>query len=99
MINELKRQEIDLIRNNEEVRKYFNSIKVFGSAITDKCKEESDIDLYVDLKLEYLSEINKTYNLLMSLGNSDKDILYKHEQVNCPNKKLIENMEKGLEIL
>lgn len=50
MINDIKRLEIEKIAKDEKVRDYFTSIKVFGSTITDRCTEESDIDLFVTLK-------------------------------------------------
>ena len=100
-INIVKREEIKNIINNKEVIKYFSSIKVFGSCLTEECKESSDIDLFVTLKPEYLNkkDINDSYIALMLSSDSDKDIFYAHEQSGKNNKKLYENMLKGLEVL
>lgn len=100
-INKIKREEIKDILSNEDVIKYFDSIKVFGSCITDKCREDSDIDLFVSLKEEYINDkdINDSYIQLMLASSSDKDIFYAHEQKGEFNKKLYENMINGIEVL
>ena len=107
-INKIKREEIKDILSNEDVIKYFDSIKVFGSCITDKCREDSDIDLFVSLKEAYINDkdindsykdINDSYIQLMLASSSDKDIFYAHEQKGEFNKKLYENMINGIEVL
>lgn len=101
MISEIKRLEIEKIANDEKVREYFSSIKVFGSVITDRCTEESDIDLFVTLKKQYENDIdsNRAYCYLLALTSSDKDIFFAHEQRGEFNPQLYNNMLTGVEIL
>lgn len=101
MISEIKRLEIEKIANDEKVREYFSSIKVFGSVITDRCTEESDIDLFVTLKKQYENDIdtNRAYCYLLTLTSSDKDIFFAHEQSGEFNPQLYNNMLNGEEIL
>lgn len=101
MINKIKRLEIEKIANDEKVREYFTSIKVFGSVITDRCTEESDIDLFVTLKKQYENDIdsNRAYCYLLTLTLSDKDIFFAHEQSGEFNPQLYHNMLNGEEIL
>ena len=100
-INKIKRNEIIEILKNPEIKKYFESIKVFGSSITDKCKEDSDIDLFVALKPEYINKKDKntSYLILKRAFISDTDIFYAHEQKGKLNPKLYQNMLNGIEIL
>ena len=100
-INKIKRAELEELVSNKEVIKYFDSIKVFGSSITDNCREDSDIDLFVTLKPEYINEkdINESYIKLTLATSSDKDIFYAHEQKGEFNKKLYNNMINGVEII
>lgn len=101
MINDIKRLEIEKIANDEKIREYFSSIKVFGSAITDRCTEDSDIDLFVTLNKQYENDIdaNKAYCYLLTLTPSDKDIFFSHEQSGEFNPQLYNNMLTGVEIL
>ena len=101
MINKIKRLEIEKIANDEKIRDYFSSIKVFGSTITDHCTEESDIDLFVTLKKQYENDIdsNRAYCYLLTLTPSDKDIFFAHEQSGEFNPQLYHNMLNGEEIL
>lgn len=101
MINDIKRLEIEKIANDEKIREYFSSIKVFGSTITDRCTGESDIDLFVTLKKQYENDIdsNMAYCYLLTLTSSDKDIFFAHEQSGEFNPQLYNNMLNGEEIL
>lgn len=101
MINDIKRLEIEKIANDEKVREYFTSIKVFGSTITGRCTEESDIDLFVTLKKQYENDVdsNRAYCYLLTLTPSDKDIFFAHEQSGEFNPQLYNNMLTGVEIL
>lgn len=101
MINDIKRLEIEKLANDEKIREYFSSIKVFGSTITDRCTEESDIDLFVTLKKQYENDIdsNMAYCYLLTLTSSDKDIFFAHEQSGEFNPQLYNNMLNGEEIL
>ena len=100
-ISRIKRDEIASIVNNKDVTKYFSSIKVFGSSITDHCSNESDIDLFVTLKPEYMNDKdeNDSYIALLLASESDKDIFYAHEQKGELNPTLYENMINGVEVL
>ena len=100
-VNELKRDEIVRILSNEDVVKYFSSIKLFGSAVTTRCKESSDLDLFVTLKPEYVNKkgINASYVALILASDSDKDIFYAHEQHGKNNPKLYDAMCNGIELL
>lgn len=97
-ISPIKRQEIIDLLNSDAI-KYFSSIKVFGSAITNTCTKNSDIDLFVTLKPEYMNSVNESYNALMLATESEKDIFYSHEQHGLFNQKLYEKMKNGVEIL
>lgn len=89
-IDKIKRQEINHIVNNPEVTKYFTSIRVFGSSITDRCKESSDIDFFVTIKRDYMDYkgVNDSYLTLFLSSESDKDIFYSHEQNGRTNPRL-----------
>lgn len=100
-INEIKRNEVVAMLSIPEIVKYFDSIKIFGSAITDRCREDSDIDMYVTLKPEYVQEdiVESTWRLLMRASKSDKDIIYAHEMTDHINNSLFNAMQNGIEVL
>ena len=100
-ISKIKRDEIASIVNNKDVTKYFSSIKVFGSSITDHCSNKSDIDLFVTLKPKYMNDKdeNDSYIVLLLASKSDKDIFFAHEQNGEFNPVLYKNMVNGIEVL
>ena len=100
-ISKVKREEIKTILSNEDVIKYFDSIKIFGSAITDHCREDSDIDMFVALKPEYANDqgANDAFFALITASESGKDIFFAHEQHGEFNPGLYEAMLAGVEVL
>ena len=100
-INPIKRDELRAILSDPEVVKYFSSIRIFGSAVTDRCTEKSDIDFFVTLKPEYENkkDSNASYIALKLATVSDCDILYAHEQREETNPQLYRAMINGVEVL
>lgn len=97
----IKSNELSIIANDEKIREYFSSIKVFGSVANGTCTEDSDIDMFVTINSQYLDDksLNKAYLYLSRLTESEKDIFFAHEQCGKNNPKLYENMQNGIEIL
>lgn len=100
-VNLIKREEVATLLSNPEIVKYFESIKIFGSCVSDRCTEKSDIDLFCSLKPEYQNDKgeNDAYLALLLGSSSDKDIFFAHQQSGKWNPKLYENMKNGVEVL
>lgn len=67
------REVIDACSNNESVAR----IIVFGSSVSDRCREDSDLDIYVEMK-ENSKPFNKIFDFELDLWTNymvDKQLL------------------------
>ena len=96
-ISKINRKKIDCVRKMVEVVQNHDIVKrliIFGSAVTENCTDESDIDICADIS--YQEKGLKVYNLgvdLFRICNGNCDILF-YDRLKGPIKDEVD--KKGV---
>lgn len=103
-VNPIKQMVIDRLYNYCEVDNSINKVIIFGSAITDRCKFSSDIDICVDWNMQstnedgcYTMPVVKSLKGIQHTCNCEIDII-PFDQLDTQYTKIKNNVLKGVTI-
>ena len=98
MINGIKQQEIQKIKENKRLNELVKKLVVFGSSTREDCTPYSDIDIYIELPWQDEGYTNaEVYSIISELTTSDTDILFANENEFSPN--FMKNIKKGVVLI